>query len=343
VPCYNLGCSGESSSGRTADSGCRTADSGYSPTNELVSNFLTSRRQGLSPKTIKFYEGYLRHSSCVIGLTVTGQHISRFLDSITCSNGGKHAYFRALRAFYTWLYSRKSGYGLNPQDNPILLVEPPKIGKRILPSLTSEQVDTLLDKAASLRDRCIISLLSDSGMRLSEMANIRPQDIDWASYTITIIGKGNKQRRAPFTERTANLLRNHLSNNGHSPHSIWSINEYGIQKMLKTLGQNTGIQCNPHSFRRGFACNLHRKGLSTLDIMHLGGWEDLSMVMRYTRSITFDDCLEHYRARRNSRIVLSYTCSVTFQDSMKFYKGVSAKLPSEPRRTVLLIDVFCVW
>jgi integrase len=176
------------------------------------------------------------------------------------------------------------------------LVEPPKIGKRILPSLTSEQVDTLLDKAASLRDRCIISLLSDSGMRLSEMANIRPQDIDWASYTITIIGKGNKQRRAPFTERTANLLRNHLSNNGHSPHSIWSINEYGIQKMLKTLGQNTGIQCNPHSFRRGFACNLHRKGLSTLDIMHLGGWEDLSMVMRYTRSITFDDCLEHYRA-----------------------------------------------
>jgi integrase len=176
------------------------------------------------------------------------------------------------------------------------MVEPPKVGKRILPSLTSEQVDTLLDSADNLRDRCIISLLSDSGMRLSEMANIRPDDIDWTSYTITIIGKGNKQRRAPFTERTANLLRNHLSNNGRSPHSIWGINEYGIQKMLKTLGQNTGIQCNPHAFRRGFACNLHRKGLSTLDIMHLGGWSDLSMVLRYTRSITFDDCLEHYRA-----------------------------------------------
>jgi len=90
-------------------------------------------------------------------------------------------------------------------------------------------------------------------MRLSELASIQASGINWDSYTITIIGKGNKQRKAPF-------------------------------------------KCNAHGFRRGFACNLHRKGLSTLDIMHLGGWEDLSMVLRYTRSITFDDCLKHYRA-----------------------------------------------
>jgi len=69
--------------------------------------------------------------------------------------------------------------------------------------------------------------------------------------------------------------------------------------MLRRLQEATGIKCNPHSFRRGFACNLHRKGLSTLDIMHLGGWQDLSMVLRYTRSITFDDCLKHYRSVLN--------------------------------------------
>lgn len=66
--------------------------------------------------------------------------------------------------------------------------------------------------------------------------------------------------------------------------------------MLLELAKETSIPYNPHSFRRGFACNLHRKGLSTLDIMHLDGWADLSMVLRYTRSITFDDCLKHYRA-----------------------------------------------
>ena len=86
-----------------------------------------------------------------------------------------------------------------------------------------------------------------------------------------------------------------VSDNHCSNGNIWKINEYGIQKLLKRLGQDTRIKCNPHSFRRGFASNLHRKGLSTLDIMHLGGWQDLSMVLRYTRSITFDDCLEHYR------------------------------------------------
>lgn len=65
--------------------------------------------------------------------------------------------------------------------------------------------------------------------------------------------------------------------------------------MLYRLEQDTGLKCNAHTFRRSFACNLHRRGLSTLDVMHLGGWSDLNMVLRYTRSITFEDCLRHYK------------------------------------------------
>ncbi|UCC90755.1 MAG: site-specific integrase [Dehalococcoidia bacterium] len=164
-----------------------------------------------------------------------------------------------------------------------------------MPSLTTEQIGTLVKEADELRDKCIISLLADSGMRLSEITNIQLSDFDWDSLTVTIIGKGNKQRRAPFTGRTAELLQNYLAENHNSGANIWGINHYGVQTMLKRLGEGVGIRCNAHTFRRGFACNLHRKGLSTLDIMHLGGWEDLSMVLRYTRSITFEDCLRHYR------------------------------------------------
>jgi integrase len=271
------------------------ADLKLSFPSELVSKFLKSRRQGLSPKTLKFYKGYLRHSIYVIGLNINAQDIEQFLDSLQCTNGGKHAYFRTLKTFYFWLYSKKSGYKLSPQDNPISLVDSPKVGKRILPSLTETQVSKLLNSSDNLRDRCIISLLADSGMRLSELTSIRPFDIDWGNYTITIIGKGNKQRKAPFTDRTANLLKLYLNNNGHHQGNIWGMNDRAIQWMLSNLEKQTGIKSNPHSFRRGFACNLHRKGLSTLDIMHLGGWSDLSMVLRYTRSITFEDCLEHYR------------------------------------------------
>ena len=279
--------------GNRLEVGQRTLDSGSR--HELLTNFLKSRRQGLSPKTLKFYEGYLQRAFPVVGLGVTVQGLAYFLESLQCSDSGKHAYFRALRAFYKWLYSRRSGYNLNPQDNPIEFVDAPKVGMRILPSLTIEEVETLINLVHDIRDKLVISLFADSGMRLSELANIQPSDIDWQNDTITIIGKGNKQRRAPFTKRTARMLQIYLSNNGHTNGNIWGINPYGIQQMLERLEKEAGIKCNPHAFRRGFAYNLRRKGLSTLDIMHLGGWSDLSMVLRYTRSITFEDCLEHYR------------------------------------------------
>ena len=171
-----------------------------------------------------------------------------------------------------------------------------ELAKRLLPSVDGEQVELLLNQSSNLRDKAIISLLFDSGMRLNELSKVRQDDIDWDNYTITIIGKGNKQRKAPSTENSAHLVREWLSTYCPNGGNVWGINRWGIQIMLRRLSQRTGVKCNPHSFRRGFACNLHRKGLSTLDIMHLGGWEDLSMVQRYTRSITFDDCLKHYQA-----------------------------------------------
>jgi len=272
----------------------RLVSNNYTSSFGLVSKFLKSRRQGLSKETIKFYNGYLNRAVGLISFNIKADTIANFLSKLQCGNGGKHAYFRALRAFYSWFYSRKSGYNLNPQDNPMLLVDAPRVEKRLMPSVTEQQVTDLINSANTLRDKCVISLLADSGMRLTELANIKVTDIDWETCTIKIWGKGNKQRKAPFTEGTAILLKTLIAENGTSA-NIWGINKFGIQKLLKRLREGTGISCNPHSFRRGFACNLHRKGLSTLDIMHLGGWSDLSMVLRYTKSITFEDCLEHYK------------------------------------------------
>jgi integrase len=230
----------------------------------------------------------------VIGLLITCRDISSYLDSLNCSAGGKHAYYRALRAFYKWLYSPKSGYKLNPHDNPILLVDSPKRENRIMSSLNEETVNDLISKVDTLRDKCIVKLFFDSGMRLKELTNIKRDDINWDNLTITIIGKGNKQRKAPFTKETATMLKQYLGEN-HCTGNIWGINQNGIDTIIRRLSRKTGIKFSCYSFRRGFACNLHRKGLSTLDIMHLGGWSDLSMVLKYTQSIMFDDCLEHYK------------------------------------------------
>ena len=263
--------------------------------NTLRQDFLNSRRQGLSPRTISFYEGYLDRASPVIGLRVTCNDIIKFLGAQNCKGGGKHAYYRVLRAFYNWLYSPRSGYGLDPNSNPILFVDPPKVAKRILPSLTPEQLDHLMDQAACQRDRAIISLFADSGLRLSELASISPHNIDWQHRLIRVTCKGNKEGYAPFGERTEHLIGEWQRQYDGSDR-LWDIDAAGIAIMLARLREKTGLPCNPHTFRRTFASILAKRGVDSLHIMRLGRWESISMVERYTRSVQFEDSLKLYQS-----------------------------------------------
>jgi integrase/recombinase XerC len=230
-----------------------------------------------------------------VGLNVTGQDIAHFLDSLQCSGGGKHAYYRALRAFYNWLYSPKSGYRLNPQENPVLAVDTPKVEKRILPSLTPQELDYLIDEVESVRDKAIISLFADSGLRLSELANINPHNIDWDNRLIKVVCKGNKEGLAPFGVRTESLLKEWLYQY-QGDGRLWDLNMWGIEDMLKRLKAETGLPCNAHTFRRTFASILAKRGVDSLHIMRLGRWESIAMVERYTRSVRFEDSLKFYKA-----------------------------------------------
>ena len=259
----------------------------------LLNVFLNTRRQGISPRTLEFYKACLE--PFVIDYNLTSDDINYFLANLNCHNG-KNGYYRAIRAFCNWLY-RQSYI----KENPITRVDPPKMTKVILPSLTPEQVEHLIEYAESIRDKAIISLFADSGMRLNELLNIKESHIDWESQIIIIWGKGGKQRKAPFTKRTAELLSkwlkvknvNKVSKNVYI--SIWGLERRGIQIMLYRLQERTGLPCNPHTFRRTFASNLHRCGLDVEHIMRLGGWENLDMVLRYTRSVRFEESLRLYK------------------------------------------------
>ena len=77
--------------------------------------------------------------------------------------------------------------------------------------------------------------------------------------------------------------------------NVWDIRRRGIQIMLYRLEKKTGLPCNSHTFRRTFASNLHRAGLGVEYIMRLGGWESLDMVLRYTRSVKFEESLKLYQ------------------------------------------------
>ena len=263
---------------------------------EAIDAFLQSRQDGLSQRTLEFYKGYLARTIHILGLAPSHKAIDDFLKSLPCSPGGKHAYFRTLRVFFRWLHSPYSGLSPKDKENPMSWIQPPRVPKRILPSLTKEQVELLLNTADNPRDKAIIALFTESGLRLSELTNIAPNDIDWDRHTLHVIGKGNKEGLAPFGKLSECYLRAWLTQYEPKGSTIWGIGSWGVVLMLRSLNVKTGLPCNPHTFRRTFACLLRKAGVDCLTIKDLGRWESLEMVQRYTRSVTFEDSLKHYKA-----------------------------------------------
>ena len=262
-----------------------------------LQSFLKSRRQGISPNTIRDYRITLSKALVALGLSPSTEQINRYLRSLLCTLGGKHGYFKDLRAFYNWLYSPRSGLPFKAEDNPITWVDAPKRPSLILPSLTIEQVLELIDECNSVRDKAIIALFTESGLRLSELTNIKKIDIEWGNCTIRTLGKGNKEAYAPFGALSEQYMREWLQSykaNGKS--NIWGLNKWGVVSMLRRLEKETDLPCNPHTFRRTFACLLRKAGVDTMTIKDLGRWESLEMVQRYTRSVTFHDSLKLYKA-----------------------------------------------
>jgi len=244
-----------------------------------VDEFLASRRQGLSERTLEYYRDILYQ---LIGVYLTPKGINSWLTSLDVGNA-KLNYYQVTKIFCAWLYrSRKIN------SNPADLVDRPNIEKKILPAITTEQLDTLLIAAENFRDKCILKLFFDSGCRLSELVGIKDTDFDWKRRTVIVSGKTG-QRRAPFTEETGEMLQQWFSG-----HKTFELNKYGVQTMLRRLEEKTGIECNAHAFRRGFANAQFKKGLSTRVVMQLGGWQDIKTVEKYSKQFSQEDALEQY-------------------------------------------------
>ena len=256
---------------------------------EYLHLFLRSRQaMEVSSGTLHFYGVKLgRFLSELDPDAAQRQDIERFLVQFD-NPGNRHAYYRAIKTFYNWC---EETFGL---PNPAKHMKAPIVPKLILPSLTREQVITLINKVDNVRDRAIISLLTESGLRLSEATNIKPQDIDWDNRIIKVRVKGQKQALATFGDMTFRYLKEWLAR--YQPDgNIWGLNKWGIISMLRRLEKRTGIACNPHVFRRTFACLLRQSGLDVLTIKDLGRWETVAMVEHYTRSIGFQDSLKFYK------------------------------------------------
>ena len=249
-------------------------------TQKWVDEFLASRRQGLSIRTFEYYRDILYP---FVGTDLTPKGINAWLTSLNVGNA-KYNNYQVLKIFCNWLRRSKKIH-----SNPMELVDKPKRSIRIMPAITINQLSALLQYVDNPRDECLIRFLFDSGCRLSEVVSIKDTDFDWDNGTVIVIGKGNIQRKAPFTEITEKHLRRWFSE-----HKTFELNKYGVQTMLRRLEKKTGIDCNPHAFRHGFVNNQFRQGKAPQDVMNLGGWHDIKTVMKYAEQYSQEDSLKHY-------------------------------------------------
>lgn len=206
-----------------------------------------------------------------------------------------------LRHFFNFLIERKDIH-----ENPFLFVNAPKKEIRYPRALYLEQIDTLFERNKERtdeyqkRDQAIIELLYASGIRVSELVNLKLQDIDLANRTLRVMGKGRKERLAPFSVSARKTLIDYLKNSRIKllDHNKKEYNvDYlflnskgnklttrGVEYILKDIEKKTG--CNyglhPHIFRHSFATHLLEGGADLRVIQELLGHESLNTTQVYT-------------------------------------------------------------
>jgi integrase len=148
-----------------------------------------------------------------------------------------------------------------------------------------------------MRDRAVIRLLIDTGIRASELVGLTLDDVDLVAQLPVVEGKGGRGRgrAVPYGVRTADALRKYLKVRRRHPladktPSFWlgrkgQLTYYGGAQMLERRGDDAGIDhLHPHRFRHTMAHRWLSAGGQEQDLMRLAGWRSREMVGRYAAS-----------------------------------------------------------
>jgi integrase/recombinase XerC/integrase/recombinase XerD len=154
------------------------------------------------------------------------------------------------------------------------------------------------------RNRAIILTLLDTGLRLSELANIQLNDIDFDREIIKVMGKGAKERVVGLGVKTQKALLHYLLMRKDNYPCLWLTEERkpfraeGIQIMIRRLGKRAGItsvRVSPHTFRHTFGTQLLQNGLGEFAVQSLLGHSTLTMTRRYVATLNSEQAVQGYR------------------------------------------------
>ena len=200
----------------------------------------------------------------------------------------------AIRSYFKYL-QKENKIKINPLD----LITSPKLEKKLPKYLTINEIEKILnavplDDKISIRDAFILELLYVSGIRVSELTNIKLEDINNDENKIKIMGKGSKERIVFYGTRCRDLLNKYLSVRGEflkypNDYLILSnmgrkINTREIRNIINRIKVKAGVDINisPHTFRHTFATHMLNEGADLRSVQELLGHENLSTTTIYT-------------------------------------------------------------
>lgn len=286
-----------------------TASSGLK--GQLNMFLLSCKVDGLSPVTIANY-AYMVGSfveSCppdISAAKITVNHVRMFLLALQerCRPRTVQSYYKSIKRFFNWLVEE----GILPKS-PMASLRSPKVPRRIIRPFSAEQIRALLllcdgAKFLGARNKAIILLFLDTGLRLSELASIRLSDVDFNRELITVMGKGAKERVVAMGKSIQKALLHYLLMRQDSHPCLWVSKERrpldarAIQCMIQRLGKRAGLQgvrCSPHTFRHTAAINCLRNGMGEFNLQWMLGHSTLQMTRRYVSSLGAEDAIKAHR------------------------------------------------
>ena len=191
-------------------------------------------------------------------------------------------------------------------------IELPKTKKSLPKVLTIEEVDKLLDitlkDAYSYRNKAMLELMYATGLRVSELVNLKIHDIDFINETVRTMGKGNKERIIPMGEIAIHYLklyleiyRSQLLKKDYTDDLLLNnhgkcMTRQGFFKILKKLAKEKDIKTSfsPHTLRHSFATHLLENGADLRSIQELLGHSSISTTGIYTH-VSNEELKENYK------------------------------------------------
>ena len=220
----------------------------------------------------------------------------RYLDELHYSNSTISRMLSALRHFYSYLVLDG-----RMESNPFKMIRNPKKEKKLPNFLQPDELETIfdcisLDTALGVRNRLIVELLYATGLRVSELTNLKLKNIDMSNHEIRVLGKGSKERIVYFGDYALKYLkmyldgaRDELLNGNHSDillinHNGGDLTSRGVEEIIDKVVADASLKHNisPHVLRHTFATDMLNSGADLKSVQELLGHSSLSTTQIYT-------------------------------------------------------------